>query len=126
GGTVHDIAVSSGGGLNVAGTITSDVTVFSGGTLMLNGGKVGAGALVETASGGTVIVSGTVSNSGTLFASGSGSLLELASGSVVNGGVAKVGNGIVDIQGASSENVTFQAGGSGGLELADDAADPTT
>jgi hypothetical protein len=44
---------------------------------------------------------------------------------VVNGGTAEVGNGIVDIQGASSENVTFQAGGSGGLELADDAADTT-
>jgi hypothetical protein len=126
GGTVHDIAVFSGGGLNVAGTITSDVTVFSGGTLTLNGGKVGVGALVETASGGTAIVSGTVINSGTLFASGSGSLLELASGAVVSGGIAKVGNGIVNIQGASSENVAFQAGGSGGLELADDAADPAT
>jgi hypothetical protein len=52
-------------------------------------------------------------------------VLKIASGAVINGGVAKVGNGIVDIQGASSENVTFQAGGSGGLQVADDAADKT-
>jgi hypothetical protein len=44
-------------------------------------------------------VNGIVTNSGTLFASGSGSVLEIANGAVVNGGVAKVGNGIVDIQG---------------------------
>jgi hypothetical protein len=50
-------------------------------------------------SGGTAIVNGIVTNSGTLFASGSGSVLEIANGAVVNGGVAKVGNGIVDIQG---------------------------
>jgi len=45
--------------------------------------------------GGTAIVSGgTVRNSGTLFASGSGSLLEIANGAVVNGGTAEVGNGM--------------------------------
>jgi hypothetical protein len=36
---------------------------------------------------------------------------------VVTGGVAEVGNGIVDIQGSSGESVTFLAGGTGGLEL---------
>jgi len=34
----------------------------------------------------------------------------------------EVGNGIVEIEGASSEKVTFQAGGSGGLQLADPTA----
>ena len=101
------------------------VEATHGATLTLSGGTVGSGAIVETTSGGTAIVSGTLTNSGTLFASGFGSVLEIASGAVVNGGVAEVGNGVVDILGASSENVTFQAGGSGGLELADDAADKT-
>ena len=36
---------------------------------------------------------------------------------IVNGGVAKIDNGVVDIQGASAENVAFLAGGSGGLDL---------
>jgi hypothetical protein len=93
------------------------VEATSGTTLTVSGGTVGAAAIVETTIGGTAIVSGTLTNSGTLFASGSGSLVEIANGAVVNGGVAEVGNGIVDIQGASSEKVTFQAGGSGGLQL---------
>jgi hypothetical protein len=75
--------------------------------------------MVETMSGGTAIVSGTVANSGTLFASGSHSLVQIASGAVVSGGSAKVGNGIVDIQGPSSENVSFLSTGTGGLELDD-------
>ena len=111
--------------IGAAIALKSLVEATSGSTLTLSGGTIGSGALVETLNGGTATVSGTVNNSGTLFASGSGSLLEIANGAVVNGGVAEVGNGIVDIQGASSENVTFQAGGSGGLDLADDAADPT-
>jgi hypothetical protein len=40
----------------------------------------------------------------------------------VNGGVAKIGNGIFDIEGASKENVRFVASGSGGLDLADPTA----
>ena len=35
----------------------------------------------------------------------------------VNGGTTLIGNGTVDIQQASSDNVTFQLGGTGGLEL---------
>jgi hypothetical protein len=109
----------------ICATIASKslVEATNGATLTISGGTIGPAAIVETTIGGTAIVSGTVNNSGTLFASGSGSLVEIANGAVVNGGVAEVGNGIVDILGASSENVTFQAGGSGGLELADDAAD---
>ncbi len=117
-GTTNTIA-----GATIAGGSLVEAT--SGTTLTISGGTVGAAAIVETTIGGTAIVSGTVTNSGTLFASGSGSVLEIANGAVVNGGVAEVGNGIVDIKGASSEKVTFQAGGSGGLQLADDAADQT-
>jgi autotransporter passenger strand-loop-strand repeat protein/T5SS/PEP-CTERM-associated repeat protein len=118
------LSVDSIVGATIAGS--SLVEVASGSTLTLSGGTVRLGAVVETLSGGTAMVSGSVSNSGTLFASGSGSMVEIASGAVISGGVAEVGNGIVDIEGGSSENVTFQAGGSGGLELSDDAADPTT
>ena len=86
--------------------------------LTLNGGTIGAAAVVET-SGGTAIVSGTVSNGGTLFASAAGDLIEIASGAVVNGGVALIGNGIVEIAGSSGENVKFLSNGNGGLQIAD-------
>ena len=69
--------------------------------------------------GGTAIVSGTVTNGGTLFASAVGDLVEIASGAVVNGGVARVGDGVVDIAGSSGESVKFLSNGSGGLEIAD-------
>ena len=86
--------------------------------LTLKGGTIGAGAIIET-SGGTAIVSGTVTNGGTLFASAAGDLIEIASGAVVNGGVAQIGNGIVDIAGSSGESVKFLSNGSGGLKIAD-------
>ena len=86
--------------------------------LTLKGGTIGAGAIIET-SGGTAIVSGTVSNGGTLFASAAGDLIEIASGAVVNGGVALIGNGIVEIAGSSGESVKFLSNGSGGLKIAD-------
>ena len=38
GGTAHDIVVSTGGALNVAGTITSNVAVFSGGVETVSSG----------------------------------------------------------------------------------------
>jgi hypothetical protein len=38
---------------------------------------------------------------------------------VVNGGVALIGDGIVEIAGSSGENVAFLSGGSGGLEITD-------
>jgi hypothetical protein len=83
--------------------------------LRVSGGTIGAGAVIETNGGGfggTAIVSGTVTNGGTLFAQDLGDLVEIASGAVVNGGVALVGDGIVDIAGSLSN-------GSGGLEIAD-------
>jgi len=117
----------SGATVSFGETISSGAIVeaTSGGTAVVNGGTVGSGAIVETLSGGTAIVSGTIANSGTLYANGFGSLLEIANGAVVSGGVVEVGNGVVDIQGASSKNVTFQAGGSGGLVIADGSGSST-
>ena len=103
-------------GVKIAASSLIEVTP---GTLTLNGGTIGAGAIIETLTGGTAIVSGTVANGGTLFATGLGSLIEIASGGVVNGGVALIGDGIVDIAGSSGESVRFLSSGSGGLEIAD-------
>ena len=89
-------------------------------TLALSGvTSVAAHATLATLSGGSALVSGTVANGGTLFATGLGSLIEIASGGVVNGGVALIGDGIVDIAGSSGESVRFLSSGSGGLEIAD-------
>ena len=64
-------------------------------------------------------MSGTVTNGGTLFASATGDLIEIASGAVVNGGVALIGDGIVEFAGSSGESVKFLSNGSGGLKIAD-------
>jgi autotransporter passenger strand-loop-strand repeat protein len=118
GGTASNTTVSSGGELLVSsGGIATNATIDAGAMAV-----IASGGILETTIGGTAIISGTVNNSGVLFASGSGSLLEIASGGVVNGGVAKVGNGIVDIEGASKENVRFVASGTGGLDLGDPTA----
>jgi hypothetical protein len=119
---------TSGGGQITAfdGNTLSNVTLaassllidINNGILTLKSGTIGAGAIIET-SGGTAIVSGTVTNGGTLFASAAGDLIEIASGAVVNGGLALIGNGIVDIAGSSGESVKFLSTGSGGLEIAD-------
>jgi len=90
--------------------------------LTVNGGTIGSAAMVEALTSGTVVVGGTVSNAGTLYASGVSGLLQITSAAVVNGGVVEVGNGTVDIKGAGSENITFQAGGSGVLDLDDATA----
>ena len=95
----------------------SQIAIEGGGVLTLSGGTVGAGAAVKTTSGGTLMVSSIVANGGTLYASGSGSLVEITTGAVVSGGIVEVGNGVVDIQSGGDANVTFLAGGSGGLEL---------
>jgi hypothetical protein len=93
-----------------------------GGTSEIDGLLVNSGTVL--ANSGTLLVSGSVVNSGgTLFASGAGSLIDVFG--VVTGGVTKIGNGVVDFEGSSGENVTFLANGSGGLVLADSVADPT-
>jgi hypothetical protein len=102
-------------GCTIAAASLLEVT--SNATLKLSGGTIGVGAVVETLTGGTASVAGTVHNSGTLFASGSNSVVLITSGAVVTGGVAEVGNGTVFVVASSSENVAFLANGSGGLVL---------
>jgi hypothetical protein len=70
-------------------------------------------------------VSGTVTNGGTLFVNAATDLVEIASGAVVNGGVAEVGDGLVKILGSSNENVSFLSTGSGGLAIADTSGHAT-
>jgi Glycosyl hydrolase family 12 len=125
GGTVAGsaaVAAMSGSTAIVSGLFIDSGTVTVSGSLM-----IAANATLETATGGTALLSGNVSNSGTLFASGAHSLIEIAGAAVVNGGgIAEVGNGIIDIAASGdNKNVTFQAGGIGGLELSDTRDDPT-
>jgi len=89
-----------------------------------SGTLIGKGATVEAINGGTVMLSGTVTNSGVLLAEQGGSVV-ITSGASVSGGVAEIGaSGTVVISGDSTENVTFLSGAvSGGLDLADTAAD---
>jgi fibronectin-binding autotransporter adhesin len=119
--------VSKGRTLDVAADGAASATVIlAGGTeIIASGGielgvkSIASGGLLETAAGGTAIVSGTVTNSGTLFASGADSLIDIVGGAIVTGGgIARIGNGIVDIESAGdNQNVVFQSGGSGGLEI---------
>jgi autotransporter passenger strand-loop-strand repeat protein len=105
----------SGGTLKTSGA--GVIEAVSASTNVISGATIGSGTIVETTSGAMLSAIGTVANSGTLFASGTGSTVDIVG--VVNGGVAEVGNGIVDIKGTSGENVSFQSGGSGGLRLDD-------
>lgn len=95
----------------VSGTV---VDVTSASTLTLRGGTIGLGAVIETLISGTLTVSGTVANSGILFASGADSTIAIEG--VVNGGIAQVGDGVVEVT-SSSENVAFVSTGIGGLQL---------
>ena len=129
GGFVSSLTVSSGGGLIVSsGGTASGSIILSGGTeLVASGGtdlgltSIASGGLFETLSGGTAIVSGAVINSGTLFASGARSLIDIVAGAAVTGGgIAKIANGTIDIEGSgNNQSVVFLAGGSGTLQIAD-------
>ena len=127
GGSASGTTISSGGVEFVSARgVAIDAVVGSDGTLLVASGgtavgvaAIGSGALVETTAGGTAVVSGTITNSGTLFASGALSLVDVLSGATVTGGgIAKIGNGIVDIAGpGDNQNVVFQSGGTGGLDI---------
>jgi autotransporter passenger strand-loop-strand repeat protein len=127
GGLASGAVISSGGREIVfAGGTDIGATIASGGTEIVSAGgtsiatsAIGAGGMLETSSGGTAIVSGVVLNSGTLIASGLGSLVEIVSGAVVSGGAVKVGNGVVDVLSGGSASISFLSTGSGGLEIAD-------
>jgi hypothetical protein len=111
--TIGDNTIS---GATIAAS--SLIEVINGTTLALSGGKLAAGAIVETLSGGQVFVNGALANSGgTLFASGSGSVLQIVSGAVVSGGKVEIGNGIVEVQSGGTASVVFLSTGNGGLEL---------
>ena len=99
---------------------------MSGGTeLIASGGtdlgvsSIASGGLLETLIGGTALLSGAVASSGTLFASGARSLIDIVGGATVTGGgIAKIANGIVDIEGpGDNQNIVFQSGVTGGLEI---------
>ena len=110
GGSGIGLTVASGGsGIVSAGGV---IVLTGGGTSEIDGLLVNSGAVL--ANSGTLLVSGGVVNSGgSLFASGAGSLIDVFG--AVTGGVTKIGNGVVDFEGSSGENVTFLANGSGGL-----------
>jgi hypothetical protein len=125
GGVAKGVAVLSsgaqlqlkGGELSGALSIAKGATVdaLSGLNILLagNGKTIANAGLVSVENGAKLTLSGTVSNTATLFASGG--TLYLAG--VAKGGTTLMANGTVDIQRASSENVTFQSGGTGGVEL---------
>ena len=119
GGTEDGGIVSGGGRIVVrSGGTAIDVTISGGGTAI-----VSAGGLIATDSGGTVTVAGVVINSGALLASATSSLLDIAG--VVSGGGVKIGDGMVEVESGGTANVTFLSTGTGGLEIADTASDPT-
>ena len=110
GGTDRAATVNSSGKLTVlSGGTAIDTTIASGSTA-----TVMAGGILAADAGGTAVVSGTVVNSGKLLASAAGGLIDIVG--VVSGGVTVIGNGKVEIAGASSENVSF-LNGFGGLKL---------
>ena len=121
--TASAVVVASGKGAQVeldGATVSGGIVeAMSGSTAIMSGGTIAATATVETLNGGTAIVKGIVTNSGTLMASGIGSLLEIIGGAVVSGGAVKVGNGVVDVLSGGTADVVFQSNGSGGLDIAD-------
>jgi hypothetical protein len=89
----------------------ADVLLATSGKTITNSG------LISVENGATLTLSGTVRNSGTLFADAG----TLDIDGVVSGGTTVIGNGTVDLQQASNEDVAFQLGGTGGLDLATSA-----
>jgi len=112
GGTAIDLTVSSGGSAIVR--TGGNMVVTTGGSSEIDGLLVNQ-ATVTVASNGTLTVDGRVNNTGKLYASGAGSLIDV--NGVVAGGIAEVGDGVVEFAGSSSENVSFLANGTGGLVL---------
>ena len=109
GGTAYDLTVSSGGALNVAGTITSDVTVFAGGVETVSSGGVVTGASgSDTAISGTVnVLSGGSLEHATILAGGK---LNLAKGGTVDHLNVSSG-GTLNVAGKVTSDVAVFAGG---------------
>jgi hypothetical protein len=104
-------------GSDISAGITAKV--LSAGVLMLLDATISTGTLVETLSNGIILVGGPLANSGSLIASGAGSLVDIASNVVVAGGGVVVGNGIVDMHSGGTANIGFLATGTGGLVIED-------
>jgi hypothetical protein len=121
--TLSGVTIGAGVGLSATSGSTMVVNglLADSGPLTLSGvTPIASGATIETLSGGAVTFGGAVTNSGTLFASGAGTLVDIdIDATVTGGGAAKIGNGILDIVGTDNQNVTFVAGGSGGLQIGD-------
>jgi hypothetical protein len=102
------VSATSGSTAIVSGLVTDAGALAWSGTT-----SIGASATLETLAGGTALFAGAVANSGALFASGAHGLVEILSGAVVTGGgIAKVGNGVVDIAASGfAEDVVFLSGG---------------
>ena len=98
------LKVSSGATVNAVGGL--NVLAGNSGNPIVNFGVIE----VEN---GALVLGGKIVNSGALIADNG--ILEFVG--MVSGGTTVIGNGTVDIQLASSENVTFESGGTGGLEL---------
>jgi hypothetical protein len=103
-------------------TVTSGAKLLSstdGGTVSLGAGTVSNAGTLEGYAGGLTI-DGAVANTGTLL-SDKGDLT--VTGAVSGPGSARlVGSGVLEIDGALSENVAFAAGATGALILGDSAA----
>jgi autotransporter passenger strand-loop-strand repeat protein len=119
GGTDHGAIVSGGGRIIIrSGGTAVDVTISGGGSAIIS-----SGGLFTADAGGTATIDGVVINSGMLLASAASSLIDI--GGVVSGTAVKIGDGIVEVEGGGTANVIFLSGGSGGLEIADAASNPT-
>ena len=104
GGTAHFIGVSAGGALNVAGTVPSDVAVFSGGVeTVLSGGVVtGASGSGTAISGGTVnVLSGGSFEHASIF---SGGKLNVSKGGAVDD-INVSSGGALNVAGKVTSNV---------------------
>ena len=80
GGTAHNIAVSSGGNLNVAGTVTSDVVVSAGGIETVSSGGLITGQVYSGSGDFGTGVQGTVN----VLAGGSAAFAGISSGAAIN------------------------------------------
>ena len=103
------------------GAVLSNSRVLGGGTAV-----VSSTGVFETTGSGAAIVAGDVTDNGTMLASGAGSILEFTEhATVTGGGTVEIDNGLVRVQGDGNESVTFEVGGSGGLQIDDDHAQET-
>jgi autotransporter passenger strand-loop-strand repeat protein len=110
GGTTHDIQVLSGGALNVAGTVTSDVAVFAGGIETVSSGGLvsgSAGAGTNISAGTVNVLSGGTFEFTTVFAGGK---LNISKGGRAASIVVSSG-GNLNVAGTTTSNVTVSSGG---------------